>query len=720
MAETTKKDIVITNKPTPDKLKEIFLASQSYAAPYLNAMTHWENLIVANPLNNEPEGASANKTKTRSTVTIKHIRKLLEWRYPVIEQAFLSRKDLFNPSGREDIDSEVAKYHKIILNYQMNNEIDKTTFITRMVRAFLNRGTVAVHLGWKAQKGYPTKIVPLFKYEYVAAESNEAKELEMIYADVLARLAAKPQAESSIASHLVEGARYYEKHGIVNRVTVTDFTEVTATEEEFICNQPTLSVVSMHDVFGSPECKTCLQDSPYVIYRYLASIHELEENPDLDTSKVAWNIVSTLASGTDSVLNTIYGDDDKRRTVEVYEYWGLHDIDGKGTLIPVRISWVDGHVLECVPNPYPDKKHPFYSAAYSPDVTLESIYGSSDAYLVEENQAILSAMHRGIIDIHANSAYGQRGVAKNVLDFVNKNKFLKGENFEYDPNMVDPSAMFHTFDFPSIQPTTMAYMQQINADSDALTGIKSFNEGISGNALGDTAAGVSGVLSATALRESSIIGRLEAMLIQIAKRIMLLNTLYLDTKKIIALTGLEGLLIKSAHNPLIDVELDITNQAEDSLKAQEISFMLQTLGNALPPELTKRALMEIAELRNLPNFYNTLSAYDMSPPPPSPEELEIQRLQIELLKQQVTNEQAKGRELLSKANLTDVKVASEQATAKKTEAEADQIVLATERLASGEETNDKIRVISAQGEANTAANLVKASATRGYQQTPKG
>lgn len=720
MTDKTKPKVEITNKPTPEKLKEIFLASQAYASPYLNAAKHWEDLIVAEPLNKDNEGVGAGKTKTRSTVTIKHIRKLLEWRYPVIEQAFLSRKDLFNPAGREDIDSEVAKYHKIILNYQMNNEIDKTTFISRMVRAYLNTGTVAVHLGWKAQKGYPTKIVPLFDYQYISPDSDEAKDLELIYADVLARLTAKPQAESSIASHLVAGAKYYEKHGIVNRVAVSDFTEVTATEEEYIANHPTLTVVSLHDVFGSPECKTCLQDSPYIIYRYLSSIHELEENPDLDTDSVTWHTVSTLASGSNDVLNTIYGEEDKRRMVEVYEYWGLHDIDGKGKLIPVRITWVDGHVMECIPNPYPDKKHPFYSAAYSPDVTLESIYGSSDAYLVEENQAILSAMHRGIIDIHANSAYGQRGVAKNVLDFVNKNKFLRGENFEYDPNTVDPSAMFHTFDFPSISPTTMAYMQQINADSDALTGIKSFNEGISGNALGDTAAGVNGVLSATALRESSIIGRLEAMLIQIAKRIMQLNTLYLDAKKIIALTGTEGLLIKSAQNPLLDVELDVTNQAEDALKAQEISFMLQTLGQALPPELTKRALMEIAELRNLPNFYNTLSAYDMSPPPPSPEEQEIQRLQVELLRQQVANEQAKGRELLSKANLTDVKAVSEQAMAKKTDAEAEQLNVKTERLANGEDTADKIRVISAQGEANTAANLVKMNATRGFQQAPKG
>lgn len=707
----------ITNKPTPESLKEVFLAAQSHASDHLHRVAHWEELIEA------ANGSEYNKDKirkTRSDVTIKHVRKLLEWRYPVLEQAFLARNELFNPTGREALDEEVAQSHKIILNYQMNNELDKVNLICRLVRAYLNQGTAIVHLGWKAEKGKPTRIVPTFEYEYVAKNTQTYEMLEQRYIEILSLLYEQPQAESSIPTHLVEGAKYYDEYENVVNVIITGFVEKQSEEELLITNQPTLTVVSIYDVFGAPECKTNIQDSPYVIYRYLAPIYELEENEDFDTSGINWDSVHNVNSGTESTLKSIYAQSDKRRQVEVFEYWGLHDVDGKGDIQSIKATWVDGHLLECIPNPFPDKKHPFYSAAYSPDSRLDSFYGTSDAHLAEDNQNILSAMHRGIIDIHANSAYGQRGVAKNVLDPTNRKKFLAGENFEYDPNMVDPSAIFHTFDFPAVSTSTMMYMQQINADSDALTGIKSFNEGISGNSLGDTATGVTGVLSATALRESSIIGRLADMITSIGKRIMQLNVLYLDTDKIIQLAGINGLAIKSVPNPSIDVKLDITNQVEDSIKAQEISFMLQTLGQTMPPELVKLSLMEIAELRNLNRYRNTLANFNMVPPEPSEDELEIIALQKELLRAQIAQVTGNANRANSAAELDKVKVTTQQASTQKTVAETEQIEVKTERLATGRETEDKIRVISAQGESNAAAALVKANGIRGYSRTPLG
>lgn len=707
----------ITNKPTADGLKEVFLAAQNHASDQLQRVQRWEKLIEAA---NDSERNVGKVKKTRSDITIKHVRKLLEWRYPVLEQAFLARNELFNPTGRDAMDAEIAKAHKKILNYQMNNEMDKVTFVARMVRAYLNQGTAIVHLGWKAEKGKPTYIAPVFEYDYVSNNTQTYSLLEQRYVEILNTLAEQPQAESSLPTHLVEGARYYDTYGKVMNVRITGFIEKQTEEEVFITNQPTLTVVNIYDVFAAPECKTNIQDSPYVIYRYLAPIYELEDNEDFDTDKINWESVHAINSGTETTLKSIYAQNDKRRQVEVFEYWGLHDVSGEGDIKSIKATWVDGHLLECIPNPFPDSKHPFYSAAYSPDSTLESFYGTSDAELAQDNQSILSAMHRGIIDIHANSAYGQRGVAKNVLDNVNRKKFLDGENFEYDANMVDPNSIFHTFEFPSINSSTMMYMQQINADSDALTGIKSFNEGISGNSLGQTAVGVSGVLSATALRESSIIGRLEDMLTKIAKRLMQLNVLYLDTNKIIQLAGVEGLAIKAASNPSIDVKLDITNQTDDSIKAQEISFMLQTLGQSMPPQLVKLTLMEIAELRNLNRFRNTLDNFEIAPPEPTQDELEIAALQKELLRAQIAATQGNANKSNSAADLDRVKATTQAEETNKTRAETEQIEVETERLVTGQDTEDKIRIISAQGESNAAASLIKANGIKGYNRIPQG
>lgn len=698
------------NRPTPEKLKEVFLASQAHAEAHLNDVRKWENLIKAPDLPDDKN----KRVKTRSTLTVKHIRKLMEWRYPVLEQAFLAKQNLFNPVGREARDAPVAKAHKAILNYQFNNEMDKVSLVSRMVRAYMNQATVVTRLGWRSEKEKITKIVPVFKHEYIAKSNPKYETLEKTYVETAQTLKNTPQAVSSLPPHIVEGTDYYTKHKQIVDVTITDFVERESEEEEYTYNQPVLDVVNLYDVFASPECKTNIQDSPYVIFRFNEAIHVLEANDDYDTSEVNWDGVVSSYSGSDSALNAIYSGDDKRRTVEVFEYWGLHDTNGDGKLEQVKVTWVEGQIIEAIPNPFPDKKHPFYSAAYSPDTELESFYGSGEAYLAEDNQAILSAMHRGIIDIHANSAYGQRGIAKNVLDPVNRAKFLNGDNFEYDSQVVDPSALFKTFDFPSVNPSTMAYMQQINAESDALTGIKSFNEGISGSALGDTAAGVSGVLSATALRESSIIGRLEGMIIQVAKRIMNLNVLYLDIGKIVQLAGIEGLVIKTNHNPLIDVALDVTNQAEDALKAKEISFMLQTLGQSMPPELVKASLMEIAQLRNMNTYYNLLDNFDMAPPAPSEMEQRAQELQVQLLEAQLGEVQARTAKGQKDAVLSEAKAGTEQAKASKTTAETDKLSVETDRLTKGQETEDKIRVISAQAESMAAANLLKSSPMKGF------
>lgn len=201
---------------------------------------------------------------------------------------------------------------------------------------------------------------------------------------------------------------------------------------------------------------------------------------------------------------------------------------------------------------------------------------------------------------------------------------------------------------------------------------------------------------------------------------MQLNVLYLDSDKIIQLAGVEGLAIKAASNPSIDVKLDITNQTDDSIKAQEISFMLQTLGQSMPPQLVKLTLMEIAELRNLNRFRNTLDNFEIAPPEPTQDELEIAALQKELLRAQIAATQGNANKSNSAADLDRVKATTQTEETNKTRAETEQIEVETERLVTGQATEDKIRIISAQGESNAAASLIKANGIKGFNRIPQG
>ncbi|AUR93613.1 coil containing protein [Vibrio phage 1.188.A._10N.286.51.A6] len=689
-----------------EKMKEMFLAAQAGASDHHTAIAHWENLI------SPPKVVDSNEVEqTRSEITLKHIRKLLEWRYPVLEQAFLAKEDLYAPKGRDEYDGQLAQFHRTLLNYQLNNEMDKTTIITRAVRAYMNQATAIGYLGWNMKKEKALQIDAIFGYGFVAKSSPMYEVLEKEYIEINKILSEHPNRKTSIPLHMVEGASHYAKYSSVKDVTIKGFTQNMSKKDVLIANHPTINILNVYDVYGAPECKTNLQDSPYVFYKYPEYIYELQRNDDYDTKNIDWTTVEAITPAGNAGIS--YDAGDVRNQVEVIEFWGMYDLNNDGQVEPCRVLWVDGHILEAIPNPYPDKKHPFYSAAYLPAPKLDTFYGESDALLVEDNQAILSAMHRGFIDIHGNSAYGQKGVAKDVLDPVNRDKFLRGENFEYDSNVVDPNALFQTFDFPDIAQSAIAYVSMLNADSEALTGIKGFNEGISGNSYGDTAAGVKGLLSATALRETSITNRLAQMFIAMGKRIMYLNTLYLDKEKILSLLGREGMIVKSILNPLIDVKVDISNQAEDNLKAQEMSFMLQTLGNTIPPKLAQVMLQEIARLRNMQTLENEIKLYEEEPPQPSEAEQEIQALQIELLKAQIANEKGRARQADSSANLNESKIPNEQAKTAKTEAETKEKEVQTERVSSGQETKDKISIISAQAESNISAAVFKERQIRG-------
>ena len=77
-------------------------------------------------------------------------------------------------------------------------------------------------------------------------------------------------------------------------------------------------------------------------------------------------------------------------------------------------------------NPFPDKKIPFVLVQYLP--RRKNIYGEPDAALIEDNQKIVGAVTRGIIDIIGRSASGQQGIRKDALDVTNARKFERGDD----------------------------------------------------------------------------------------------------------------------------------------------------------------------------------------------------------------------------------------------------------------------------------------------------
>jgi hypothetical protein len=262
----------------------------------------------------------------------------------------------------------------------------------------------------------------------------------------------------------------------------------------------------------------------------------------------------------------------------------------------------------------------------------------------------------------------------------------------------------HTY--PEI-PSSAQYMLNLqNMEAESLTGVKSFSGGISGSALGDVAAGVRGALDAASKRELGILRRLSSVMEEIGRRIISMNAVFLNDEEVIRITNEEFVAIRKddlAGN--FDLELGISTAEEDEKKAQELAFMLQTLGNNLDSSMTNMILSDIARLRKMPELAEKIENYQ--PPEPDPIILEKAQLENELLRAQISKANAEAQQAGAQTGLTATKIGTEQAKTQHIQADTDKKNLDFVEQESGVKQERDLQKQGAQAEANAGLEVVK-------------
>ena len=564
----------------------------------------------------------------RSTLVPKLARKQAEWRYAALSEPFLSTDDLYNTSPATFEDKESAEQNGLVLNYQINCKIDKVTFIDSYVRTAVDEGTVLVRVGWEIEEG-PRKVYKdITEIQVVQGPDGQPVEQEV-----------KVGEESSI-------------------------------ETVKIKNQPVLTVCDYNNVILDPTCDGDIDRANFAIYSFETSLSELKKDgryKNLDDINFEQSSVLAEPDHNINSDDTSFTFKDKaRKKVIAREYWGYWDIDGNDVVKPFIATWVGSTFIRMEENPYPDKKLPFVLIQYLP--RRKNVYGEPDSALIEDNQKIVGAVTRGIIDVIGRSANGQQAIRKDALDITNARKFEQGQDFKFNPG-VDPKQAFHMQTYPEIPRSAIEVLQMQNNDAEALTGVKAFTNGISGQALGATATGIRSALDATSKRELGILRRLSNGLTQIGRKIISMNAEFLDDTEIIRITNEEFVSIN--RNDLggkYDIKLNISTAEADEQKASELAFMMQTMGNTLPPDMSQMILADLAKLRKMPDLAKRIAEYQ-----PQPDPLAEQRAQLELalLQARVANETAKGRENEVDVGLKTAKTATEQAKARDLNSGAD-------------------------------------------------
>ena len=605
------------NPPKLEELKQDYQEAQSAHTSHILEVDGW--------LSNLNGDQQIKAKKGRSRIVPKLIRKQAEWRYASLSEPFLSTDDLFNTAPATFEDKESAIQNGLVLNYQFNCKFDKTKFIDEYIRTAVDEGTAIVKVGWEFEEELQEVEVPVMEMMPVQ-DPMQAQQMQ--------EQGIPPFEEVQV------GTRMEEQTVVVK-------------------NQPELEVCDYNNIVVDPTCQGNLDNAEFIIYSFETSMTQLKkdgrysnlEHVSLDNSSPLNE--PDFESGDDSSFKF---KDEARKKIVVHEYWGFWDINDNGETEPFVATWVGDTLIRMDENPFPDKKLPFISVQYLP--RRKSVYGEPDGALLEDNQKIIGAVTRGMIDIIGRSANGQMGIRKDALDVTNARKFEQGADYKFNSN-VDPRQAFHMETYPEIPGSALNMLTLQNNEAESLTGVKAFSSGITGQALGTTATGIRSALDATSKRELGILRRLANGINQIGRKVISMNAEFLSDQEIIRVTNEEFVAINREDlGGMYDIKLNISTAEADNEKAQELSFMLQTMGNNMDPAMSQMILSDIARLRKMPELSKRIKEYQ---PQPNPMAEQKAQLEMQLLQAQIANEQAKAAENTIDVEYKKAKTATEMA-----------------------------------------------------------
>lgn len=623
---TTEKLTNWENEPTLLTLKSDLEASKTYHDAQVAKIDKWRDLLSISG------SAKPPKIKGRSSIQPKLVRRQAEWRYSALSEPFLGTDQLFSIEPRTFEDEAAAKQNQILLNWQFSTKIDKIKLIDDYVHSAVDEGTCIVKLGWNRVTKTVKETVPVYSYYPISDEQG----LQLLQQALELKQSNPREYQEQIPDEFKEAIKYYEETQFP--VTAIQTGEEEQEVEKIIENAPIVEILNPCNVYIDPSCLGDLDKALFVVNTFETNKAELQKTglyKNLD--KVNWegNSVATDPDHETTTPDDFNFNDSQRKKVIAYEYWGFYDIHKTGELVPIVATWIGDILIRMEENPFPDGKVPFVVVQYIP--IKRDIYGEADAELLEDNQRILGAVTRGMIDSLGRSANAQQGFAKGMLDPLNRRRFENGEDYEFNPSL-SPNGGLIEHKYPELPQSAILMVQMQNQEAEALTGVKAFSGGLAGDAYNTkVATAIRGVLDAASKREMSILRRLAKGMIKIGEKICAMNAEFLSEEEVVRVTNKQYVTIKREDlKGNFDLKVDISTAEVDNAKAQDLGFMLQTLGPNMDPSITMMILSEIAELKRMPVLAEKLRNYQPQPDPLAVQEkqLEIEKLKAEIAKLQ--------------------------------------------------------------------------------------
>lgn len=697
------------NEPTIRDLKQDFEdANPGHKDQVSKIEVYLDNLNMTGAAKMKPR-------KGQSTIQPKLIRKQAEWRYAALSEPFLSTDDVFNVSPITYEDKKAAEQNQLVLNNQFNTKIDKIRFIDEYVRTNVDEGTAIIKVGWDFKEESVTEIVPKYEYQIVEGDEVIARHQELA--------ALKQQDEALYKTNT--SSEWQQAHDMAMErglpIVPVQVGKEEVTKFKVICNKPTLEICKTGNVVIDPTAEGDIRKANFVIHSFESSMAELKKDGKYKNLENLNQINVTGGSPLNEPDHVNIKDignfnfSDKPRTkILVREYWGFWDINKDGILKPIVAAWVGNVMIRMDLNPFPDKEIPFVVVQYLP--VRKANHGEPDGVLIEDNQKVVGAVMRGMVDLMGKSANAQTGFRKDMLDITNRSKFNAGEDYEFNGQGSPDNGIF-MHKYPEIPASAQIMLQLQNQEAESLTGVKSFSQGVSGSSLGEVAAGVRGALDAASKRELGILRRLSAGIIEIGRKFISMNAEFLSELEVVRITNDKFVQVRRDDLPgNFDLKLTISTAEEDNNKAQELAFMLQTMGNNMDPAMSRMLLSDIAKLRKMPDLAKKIEEYV---PQPDPMAVKKAELEIALLEAQIATEQAKAVQLGANAQLAGAKIGTEGAKTEHLNADKDLKNLDFVEQESGVKQERDLQKQGAQAKANAQLKVLEFALTPEEKKTGK-
>lgn len=521
----------------------------------------------------------------KSRVVRKVIKRSNSWKYPAYTEPFLASNDLFSLDPAT-ADNTGYMQMNTILNYQFTKEMDRVSFIEKYIRITGDDGTAIMKPIWDIVNVAEDKVVDLRDYDLLPTDTVIAL-----------------NDDSNIA-------------------TVRSLRKIRNTFDVEFCE--------IDSVFIDQACKGNIEKANTIVHRFTSTLSDLAldsryknlgdislgELGIIGDESAAVSYISAIASNNKDVPS---------KEVYVYEYWGKYDVNGDGILENIVISWVGETIIRMEYNPYPLQEMPFIAVKGIDD--SDSVWGSTDAELLMDIQDITSAINRGIIDTLGRTSIGQVISTKGAFSVLELDKLQRGESCEIEQGYSVKDALY-AVEYPDLPSGAYQYLQSLDSEAEAFTGVIGYGQGINGRTLGDSATAARATSDSVGTRTVSTLRRLGSGLVKLARKAIRLNIEYLDDEEIERITGEKRQFERNQFIPLTYTNIEISTPELNASKSQKINFMFQTVGPNLDNAMKYKLLSKIAMLDGMEDLALDFANYE----DPEPTEMDIAIQEAELAK----------------------------------------------------------------------------------------